>query len=77
MPSKCPDCGGKMGPLCYGKQFNKNYKLVSPSFVDGMTIYRSCACGCVIVWGWPNSFIRRHVLPLFDMKESREVLGNA
>src|SRR6266849_770427 len=67
MPSKCPDCQGKLGPVEHGHKYDKQFKLVSPSFVDGF--WRACSCGCVVTWSWMpggQGFIRRHVLPLFD-----------
>lgn len=80
-PSKCPDCNNKLGPINHGRKFNRQYKLVSPSFVDGTTIYRECSCGCVIQWGCdigPNHYHqvwkRRHVLPLFDDKQVIQIV---
>lgn len=55
-----------MGPVLYGRQLDKNFRTTSPSFVDNSTHYRQCRCGCVIVWGYPNVFKRRHVLPIMD-----------
>jgi len=64
-PSICPDCQAKLGSLKVGREYDRKYKLVSPSFIVDQ-IYRECSCGCVVQWSWPNVFKRRHVLPLFD-----------
>lgn len=73
MPATCPDCSGKLGPIQHGLKFDVEYRLVSPSFVDGCVIWRKCECGCVVTWGadvgknhYHQVFFRRHVLPIFD-----------
>jgi hypothetical protein len=60
MPSTCPDCGSRMGPV--GHREDGGFR-------------RHCPCGCVVDWAFPNVFVRRHELPLWD--RDRRILGRA
>ena len=57
-PTVCPDCENRLGLVLY-TEF-----LASHSEIH----HRDCGqCGCSIVWSFPNVWVRRHALPLFDL----------
>ena len=74
-PKICLDCKQKL-PVKYeyGIKFSKDYKRLSPIFVDGSTIWLPCTCGCIYVWSFDETFVnggvwkRQHILPLFNDK---------
>lgn len=65
MPTKCPDCGKKMSTVKYDNKPWSSNRFSGSDRSD--RFYRSCDCGAMIVWSYPNVFVRRHILPLFDM----------
>lgn len=69
-PTKCPDCNSKLQPVTY-ERFRISHNCMDNAF------RRWCNCGCYIEWSYPNVWIRRHELPIMDMKEMRIIIQTA
>lgn len=54
-PSKCPDCGKKLGPIYYRQ-------VLGPHF-------RECVCGVRMEWNGTREWRRTHVLPILEHVE--------
>ncbi len=58
-PSRCPDCSARLQKAVYKTPPITHYR--------GNAYFKLCDCGCFLLWVFPQLWIRRHVLPLFDM----------
>jgi len=78
-PKRCPDCGAALGPLSRGYKYasEHSYSVVTPPFIRSDSTWRRCGCECYVVWSYPNVWVRRHKLPIFDMKYMQEVVLHA
>jgi hypothetical protein len=57
-PTQCPDCNGKLGPVTYSMHLSRN---------RDNTFTRECpSCLCYIEWTFPETWKRRHKMPLFE-----------
>jgi hypothetical protein len=59
-PKKCPDCRAKLAQPQYVKYHDRRY---------GKSCERwqiECACGVILVWSFPQRWVRKHVLPLWE-----------
>lgn len=65
-----PDCKARMSEVKY----DNSYWIHLDGSDRSTRYYRECSCGCLITWGYTDdikpAFIRRHILELFNFKET-------
>jgi hypothetical protein len=81
MPAKCPDCGLKMSEVKYdNKPWSDSSRFQGSA--RSTRHYRSCGCGCLLVWGYAPeqlpklvpAFVREHILPVMNFRETVQIV---